>query len=153
MTNSLFNTPLSDDDYALLDTLLGAPEFGGRAMDVSTLEGFLTAIATGPNLIPPSQWLPWVWDKEEGEAGPVFADPEQARRAIELVMRHYQHMTTWLLEDPASFDPIFTCGAPWGAAQWCEGFLLGTTLDPQWTALFVSEPAWFAPFMLSLIHI
>ncbi|MET3133104.1 uncharacterized protein AAKU55_003386 [Oxalobacteraceae bacterium GrIS 1.11] len=146
MSSTASNAPLSDEEYETLDTLLGAPELEERAMDVSTLEGFLTAVAIGPNLIMPGQWLPWVWDVIDGEVGMNFANAADADRAIGLVMRHYNHMVTWLTEDPASFDPIFTCGPEWGVAEWCKGFLLGTQLDRDgWAPLLASEAAWFAP--------
>lgn len=148
MPNNALNTPLSDEEYEALDVFLAVPEFGGRAMDVSTLEGFLTALAIGPNLVMPGQWLPWVWDMEEGVAGMPHAGVEDAGRIIGLVMRHYNHMVQWLQDDPGSFEPICDCGPEWGAAEWCEGFLLGTQLDAAaWAPLFVSQPAWFAPFM------
>jgi uncharacterized protein len=31
-------------------------------MDVSTLDGFLCAVLSGPNVIMPSEWMRWVWD-------------------------------------------------------------------------------------------
>lgn len=31
-------------------------------MDLSTLDGFLTAIVSGPSMVMPSEWLRWVWD-------------------------------------------------------------------------------------------
>src|ERR1019366_7345350 len=31
-------------------------------MDVSSLDGFLCAVLSGPNVIMPSKWIPWVWD-------------------------------------------------------------------------------------------
>lgn len=37
-------------------------------MNLSTLEGYLTAIVIGPQTVIPSRWLPWVWDREEGQA-------------------------------------------------------------------------------------
>ncbi|MDC8758223.1 YecA family protein [Janthinobacterium fluminis] len=148
MSKQAMTGPLSDDEYADLDTLLAAPELGERAMDVSTLEGFLTAVAIGPNPVLPSQWLPWVWDMEAGAAGMSGLGAGDAERIAGLVMRHYNHMVTWMTQDPDSFDPIYTCGAEWGAAEWCEGFLLGMQLDGDgWRPLQVSEPAWFAPFM------
>ena len=39
-------------------------------------------------------------------------------------------------------------GAEWGAAEWCEGFILGFQFsDEAWSLLGVGEPTWFAPFL------
>jgi len=49
---------------------------------------------------------------------------------------------------PESFEAIFWDGRQWGAAEWCEGFLLGTQMDAEvWPLLFAAQPKWFAPFM------
>ena len=49
-------------------------------MDISTLDGFFTAIVCGPKTIMPSEWMRWVWDMESGEDAPEFKD--QARRSV-----------------------------------------------------------------------
>jgi uncharacterized protein len=149
MPNDAPNIPLSDDEYAALNVLLAAPELGGRAMDLSALEGFLTALAIGPNDMTPEQWLPWVLDMEQGAPDLAAIGLDAAKRIAALATRHYAHMEHWMREDPGSFEPIYDCGPEWGGApQWCEGFLLGTELDSlDWSPLFTSAPAWFAPFM------
>jgi yecA family protein len=49
-------------------------------MDISTLDGFLTAIVCGPKTIMPSEWIRWVWDMENGEDALEFKDQAQAQR-------------------------------------------------------------------------
>ena len=62
--------------------------------------------------------------------------------------RFYNQMVQQFTDDPQGFDPIYWRSAAWGAAEWCEGFLLGTQLTRKaWTALMVGHPDWFAPFM------
>jgi uncharacterized protein len=117
-------------------------------MDVSTLEGFLTAIAIGPRTVLPSEWLPWVWDRGDGEAEAAFENLKHANRVMSLVMRHYNAVVRTFMDDPASFEPIFWSGTQWGAAKWCEGFLLGFQFnDEAWSLLAVGQPTWFAPFL------
>ncbi|CDG82798.1 UPF0149 family protein [Janthinobacterium agaricidamnosum] len=145
MSSLSATTPLSDDEYAELDTLLAAPALAGRAMDVSMLEGLLTAVALSPNPIAPEQWLPWMWDKAAGAAAPEAGDATQGASA--LARRHHAYMVEWLAKDPDSFEPIYACGPEWGVPAWCAGFLLGTALDqPQWAALHASHPHYLAPF-------
>lgn len=50
--------------------------------------------------------------------------------------------------DPAAFEPTFWRASHWGAAEWCEGFLLGFQFsDEAWSLLAVGQPSWFAPFI------
>jgi len=117
-------------------------------MDVSTLEGFLTSIAIGPRFVRPSDWLPWVWDMDEGEAEAEFENGEQANRILSLIMRHYNDVSRTFNTDPASFEPIFWRGDQWGAAEWCEGFILGFQFNEEaWSLLAAGQPTLFSPFL------
>ena len=49
------------DDYLMSDL---APD---ESMGLSDLDGFLTGIVVGPELISPSEWLPVIWGGEEPE--------------------------------------------------------------------------------------
>ena len=146
MSSISTTSPLSDDEYAELDTLLAMPALAGRAMDVSMLEGLITAAALSPNQLASSQWLPWIWDKAAGNEVSTLEAADTAR-AEALAQRHFDYMVEWLAKDPNSFEPIYECGPEWSVPGWCAGFLLGTALDkPQWAALAVSHPAYLAPF-------
>lgn len=139
---------LSNAEYDELDEFLADAAIEQTSMDVSTLDGFLTAIAIGPQVVHPSEWLPWVWDMEDGEAEPEFADEEQASRILSLVMRHYNAVIHTFNTDPASFEPIFCRDDHWGAAEWCEGFILGFQFsEAAWSLLAVGQPTWFTPFL------
>ena len=86
MINPAHDTPLSDKeiddlDARLLDSSLDAP------MDISMLDGFLCAVLSGPRLVPPSEWLPWVWDHEAAEQAPQFRSDKDAKHLAGLVMR------------------------------------------------------------------
>lgn len=146
MSSISTTSPLSDDEYAELDTLLARPELEGRAMDVSMLEGFITAVALSPNQLASAAWLPWIRDKVAGSTAPTLA-PADTARAEALAQRHFDYMVEWLAKDPDSFEPIYECGPEWSVPGWCAGFLLGMALDkPQWASLAVSHPEYVAPF-------
>ena len=139
---------LSDDELDDLDDFLSNAWLQGTSMDVSTLEGYLTAIAIGPRLVMPSQWLPWIWDMDDGEIDAGFEDNEQANWILSLIMRHYNTLIQTFASDPQSFEPVFWRGKQWGAAEWCEGFLLGFQFnDEAWALLAAGQPKWFAPFL------
>jgi uncharacterized protein len=143
-----FHQPLSEAELDELDDFLADESIEDRSMDVSTMEGFLTSIAIGPRAVLPSEWLPWVWDIEEGQAEARFESEEQANRILSLVMRHYNAVVQTFLIDPASFKSIFWRGDQWGAAEWCEGFMVGFQFSKQaWSLLAVGQPTWFAPFL------
>ncbi len=125
---------------------LAAPALQGRAMDVSTLEGFLTAVLIGPGLVMPTQWIPWVWDKHEGSQDPGFQDVEGANQILGLVMRLHNGLNRRLRDAPEDFEPLSWRGAQRGVVQWCEGFVLGTRFYRQaWELLQNAKPEWFAP--------
>ena len=59
---SLPQKPLSAREIEQLDKFLLADDDLEATMDVSTLDGFLCAVLSGPKLIMPSEWMRWVWD-------------------------------------------------------------------------------------------
>jgi uncharacterized protein len=131
---TMLTTPLNDDEYDALDDLLA--EIGGQAMDVAELEGFVTALVTGPRVLPQNEWLAKVWGGGEGNEA-----------ATALVLRHHHHMQTWMSKDPGSFEPIYECGGSWTADAWCKGFLAGVALDAStWAPLQTAQPALFEAF-------
>jgi uncharacterized protein len=64
--------PVDQVDLEALDRFLMSDRSPAHSMMLSDLDGFLTGIAVGPELVLPSEWLPLVWG---GEA-PEFADEE-----------------------------------------------------------------------------
>jgi len=78
--------PLTNREIEKLDAFLLSDGGLENAMDVSTLDGFLCAVLSGPNVIMPSEWMRCVWDMEEGEQAPEFASETQAQRILGLLM-------------------------------------------------------------------
>ncbi len=63
-------------------------------------------------------------------------------------MRHYNTVIYTFNTDPSAFEPVFWRGGHWGAAEWCEGFLLGFQFNEKaWTQLAIGQPTWFTPFL------
>lgn len=132
---------VSDTDLNRLDDFLRSEAVPETAMDVSTLEGFLTALVIGPRLVLPSTWLPWVWDFEHGREEVVYADWAQAQEVMGLVMGLMNRIAYAFQHQPESFEPVFFRGAQWGAAEWCKGFLKATQIfDPEdWAELWAVD--------------
>lgn len=139
---------LSDAELSELDDVLADESIESTSMDLAMLDGYLAAIAIGPELVPVSEWLPWVWDHVDGLAEPVFDNASHANRVLSLLMRHYNAVVETFNTDPASFEPVFMRGAEYGATEWSNGFLCGLQFgEHAWSLLAVGQPTWFAPFM------
>jgi len=139
---------LNPDERWALDQFLASPGFDERAMDLATLEGFLTALVIGPNIVRPSHWVPWIWDRIDGQVAPPFEDLDEANAMLGFVMRLHNGLIDRFRTDPEGFRPVYLDGAQWGASAWCEGFLTRTRLDSKtWSLLMVTEPSWFTPFL------
>jgi uncharacterized protein len=93
----------------------------------SDLDGFLTAVAIGPELIMPSEWLPCIW----GGDSPSFQSEDQAQRVLGAIMGRYNEILDILAHEPEAFEPILHENRKTGetiAADWAEGFLIGVQL-------------------------
>lgn len=143
--DELLNTPLDDNEFQELDDFLASDAVGDSGMDMSMLDGFLTAIAIGPGNTPPSEWLPRVWGQEEM----VWESKAQAERILGYVFRHLNNLAAIFREDPESFTPLtyFREDEVDGETveievidDWCYGFVDGISLDADaWQPLLESE--------------
>ena len=105
-------------------------------LDVSTLDGFFTAIVSGPVSVMPSQWLPAIW----GDFEPVWESEKEFEGIFTLMVRHMNSISRMLMESPEDFEPLFMERQVKGKTytvvdEWCEGYWLGVTLAAnQWNA-------------------
>jgi uncharacterized protein len=77
-----------------------APE---DCMGLSDLDGFLTGIVIGPELVPRSEWLPVIW----GDKEPQFESEDQIGKVLGIIMSRYNEIATCFDSDPEKFEPIF----------------------------------------------
>jgi uncharacterized protein len=114
-----------------------------------TLDGFLCAVLSGPNVIMPSEWMRWVWDMEEGEQAPEFASETQAQRILSLLMRYANDIAVTLTQAPQGYEPRFLERDVKGRIvsivdEWCCGYMNGIALDPlAWQPLIEAQSDWF----------
>ena len=152
--SGLIAGPLSESELDMLDQLLMETLRLENAMDISMLDGFLTAIVIGPNVIPPSAWIPWVWDCEAGKAKPYFKNEKIAKRTYELIFRHMNDIARTLHEAPADYEPLLMENSHHGDPipiidEWCYGFMRGVAMDSiHWAPLTTSRPELFKTLRL-----
>jgi uncharacterized protein len=157
MTESTkLDEPLSDADYDELEVFLGSNAVPQDCMDLEMLDGFLSAVVSGPELIQPSEWLPVVWSDSQRSVTPVFADSEQAERILSLVLRLQQSIRRTLAESPTRFRPLLYHPEPTAkeesgppeASAWCEGYMTGVLLrEDEWEPLYSEDASrdWMLP--------
>ena len=122
----------------MLEAFLESDAAPPDAMPISVLDGYLTAIAIGPELIMPSVWLPEVW----GGGSPNFADLDEANRVIGAMMARYNAILLGLDDDPPRCEPIFEADEEGRVVpdRWAEGFVAGLALGGEsWSAILEDE--------------
>ena len=130
---------LSRKEQQLSDALL---DLGEDAMVLVELDGFVAGILVSPEMIPPSDWLPLVWNSEGG-SDPVFEDLAHANKVMGLVMEYYNQVALALFEQPDSYAPLFPVDTRnddviWEV--WIEGFDKAAKLRPQaWLPLAAAD--------------
>jgi uncharacterized protein len=120
--------PLSTLELEQLERLLESDIFGGEAMLLDELQGLFFAVASSPDLIPPSVWM----ETALGERR-EYENPAQAQEALALVMRFYNQSVTAAATD--DFDLILYEPDAEGSAcaAWCCGYLAGVDLaETDW---------------------
>lgn len=132
--------PLSDQEF---DTLAGYIDQvdGGEIDDIEALDGFLTALAVCPELVPPSEFLGVIQSGAHEDGDLVFEDMDDAQTFIGLVMRHWNTITRTLARDEPYLPVLLADGD--GATlgnNWANGFLRGMQLrEPAWSAVVNDE--------------
>jgi uncharacterized protein len=132
-------TPLSREEIRELDRFLTSDATPDECMDIVTLDGFLTALAIGPELVPPSVWLGLIWG---GQREPVFESSGQAERIIGILMRRFNDISRMFGDNATGFEPILHTREVgeetiWIGEDWCVGFMAAVALSvDEWQPLF-----------------
>jgi uncharacterized protein len=129
--------PLTDAELDELDAFLLSDAVSEEAMLFEAVDGYLTAIVIGPELVPPGRWLAGIWGPTEEDA-PKFETMAQAQRIIELLMRHMNGIAGQMMHDPDTFEPICAIAQyPDDSHEyedgemWAMGFMEGVALSQE----------------------
>jgi uncharacterized protein len=126
---SISMPPTGPIDLAALDAFLMSDRAPEDSMGLSDLDGFLTGVVVGPELIMPSEWTRVIW----GGEGPDFESMEEALAIHGIITGRYNEILRCLDTEPESFDPVFWEG-PKGeviVTDWAAGFLDAVGLRPK----------------------
>lgn len=143
---ALDTPPLDDAELSALDdTLAALPSDGDGAMNIESLDGYLTALLLAPTPVArrrSAEWLPPVWGGD-GPGDLPFSSGKQKKRVIGAVLRHLRAIDRALHDAPDAWEPVFSVaqaddGREWADAEdWCIGFLRAAGQESQgWDALF-----------------
>jgi uncharacterized protein len=129
--------PLSKEEIDFLnDAFL---KYGNDAsiLDTSELDGFLTAIVSGPNMVVPSQWYPELWGQEANQ--PEWESESEVERFFLLVIQHMNNIAEILMESPDDFAALLSIDAlsetpVLTIEEWCFGYMKGAALG-SWPKL------------------
>ena len=135
--------PVQDVGWDILDEFLSSDRAPPNCMSMPELDGFMTAVAIGPEQILPSEWMLVIWDNED----PVFADDAEMTAVMGGIMSRYTEIVATI--DDGSFGPILWEDTDGSVipADWAEGFLTGAGLRATaWQPLFQSEEDGFCLF-------
>lgn len=137
-------TPLNDEELDRLDRFLldrvdeDAVTEGKNegVLDISQLDGLLTAVVSGPVTVPPSRWLPVVW----GDFEPEWKNEKEFETVFTLLIRHMNGIASALMQQPEDFEPLFLERVVESKTytivdEWCEGYMQGVKLTADlWQA-------------------
>jgi uncharacterized protein len=149
-------TPLSEEELdALEQFLLYMDEDEGMTLDM--LDGYLHAMAIGPETLLPSQWLPQVWGQKAGAMMPPAKDLDEVNLILSWVMRHFNSIVSGFEQSPPALAPLWgttqygAAGEFEDAEAWAYGFAEGVKLNQAaWQALFNDGQGqqWYRPIGL-----
>ena len=128
------DTPLTQQEMGRLDAFLES--CGENAMDVEMLDGFFAALIAGPELVPPSEYLPEIFGED-----PKFESKEEAGEIMSLIFRHSNAIADKLAKKECHV-PIMSVDEDGKASgnAWAAGFLYGMALrEDSWERLVTDE--------------
>lgn len=137
---------LSDQEIDELGGFLMSDATSDETMMMDCLDGFLTALVSGPVMLSPSVWLPKIWGPSANDE-PIFETYAQAERITGLIMRHFNGIADTLENAPDAFEPVFDITVyPDGPREyedgemWAYGYMMGIELQGKDWERFFEEP-------------
>jgi uncharacterized protein len=121
----------------LLRTFLSSPQRLKGTMTYPQLAGFLFSLANAPELIPPSEWIPIVFNDQDAR----YETQREAEGVLQAMMALYNDCIRGRVKGKVSLppgceirpQPLDNLGDDAPLSQWARGFMAGHTyLDDIW---------------------
>jgi uncharacterized protein len=139
--------PLAQDELTQLETFLTSdltPEDCMSSLEM--IDGYMTAIVIGPEIVPQNQWIPYLLNPEKQQQD-IFQSDEQAEEITDLLARHIGAIASQFENDPEEFLPLYEMFSyaedeerELAIEEWALGFILGMELAHEaWQPLFANE--------------
>ncbi len=133
--------PLAPADFAALeDTLL---KYGDdhSVLNVAELDGYFTALVSGPAPVDIAEWFPAIW----GGQNPEWESADEAQQFLDLCVRHLNTLAAQLARDAPGFTPRFDetehrAQTVTLAEEWCFGYIRGAAIG-NWPPLPTEQAA------------
>lgn len=129
--------PLTETELEWLDDVLAKYSSDKSILDVSELDGLLTAILSSPSEIDPDEWLLSLWGGAEHV--PSWTNERELDRFMNLTFQHMNDIGERLYDFPEQFEPLFGEREEDGqiltiVEEWCYGYMRGVALR-DWSGL------------------
>jgi uncharacterized protein len=121
--------PFTSDQAILLTRFLSSPQRPKDTLTYPQLAGFLFGLANGPELIPPSEWIPLVFNDQDA----LYETEDEANQVLQAMMALYndcvRERTIGGISLPPGCDMMqramdnLTTDSP--LSQWAQGFGIG----------------------------
>ncbi|TDF82598.1 UPF0149 family protein [Pseudomonas sp. H9] len=126
---------LTASELAFIDDTLLKYGDDHSVLNMSELDGFCTALVSGPAQVDISEWFPAIW----GGQTPQWETPEECHQFIDLCIKHLNALASQLATAPNSFSARFDQtehnGQPLTLAEeWCFGYVRAVAVS-NWPQL------------------
>lgn len=123
---------LADDDLRFVEKILIENQGPSSVTSISELDGYMTAVISGPRTLSPILWISQIWG-ESGE-GPCWDDTADAERFFSIVMRLNNEICDSMLSESSDFEAIGIIENRDGEEvrvmnSWCSGYMKGVKLS------------------------
>lgn len=138
---------ISPDDIVAFAEFLDREPLARRSMSLAMLDGFLTAIVIGPEMVMPSDYMRWIWDWRRGKKGAGFKDLDEANRIMGYLLGMNNRVAVPLMSKRPAVVPVFIFEPGFDHKEWLVGFAMGTEFDQNiWEHAHEAVPGLFEPF-------
>ena len=119
----------SAQELIALDEFLQSDRCPPDTFNLAALRGFIWAVVASPVPLAPDEWMPLIWEGEEGEENPRFSSEEEAGMVMGTIIALYDHSVLMAQENvtPIPEDYAFSADPEQmtDLIDWCQGFLAG----------------------------